>query len=482
MTASDQPSSRISIGDLRGSPARRRRELGVRILFLAAASLSIVISLLIILSLAGEAWTFISQVDLALIVERGWFPRRDLYSIQTIVAGTLTVAIIGMLVAAPLGLGAAIYLSEYASGRVRQTIKPILEILAGIPSVVLGYFALQIISPTIVDPVCPGTTEGFNMAAAGIGVGILITPLIASVAEDAMYAVPRSLREASYGLGARKRTTSLKIVFPAAISGIVAALILGLSRGIGETMVVSIAAGATGRLAVHGEPVRAGPDDDGSHDGARHRLRPGARRVTRVPEPLLRRAAPVRLHARPQPRRRPLRSQRQDPLLMATTTPRAQATTAAEVVRRAIQGGRTDWRSVAFEGFLMALLVLTLGVLAWLLVVVFSNGVPVLAERGVDFLTSPLASRPAAAGVGQAISGSLYLMAVRRPDQLPARHRRGGLPRGVRARLLVHAADQHDRAQPGRCSVDRLRPPGPRDLRRRARPTSRADAACWRVA
>ena len=218
----------------------------MRILFLAAASLSIVISLLIILSLAGQAWTFISQVDLALIVERGWFPRRDLYSIQTIVAGTLTVASIGMLVAAPLGLGAAIYLSEYASSRVRRTIKPILEILAGIPSVVLGYFALQIISPTIVDPICPGTTEGFNMAAAGIGVGILITPLIASVAEDAMYAVPRSLREASYGLGARKRTTSLKIVFPAAISGIVAALILGLSRGIGETMVVSIAAGATG--------------------------------------------------------------------------------------------------------------------------------------------------------------------------------------------------------------------------------------------
>ncbi len=246
MTASSSANSPLSIGDLRGSPARRRRELGVRLLFLTAALVSIVISLLIILSLAGEAWTFISRVDLALLIERGWFPRRDLFSIQTIVAGTLTVAGIGMLVAAPLGLGAAIYLSEYASTRVRRTIKPILEILAGIPSVVLGYFALQVISPTIVDPICPGATEGFNMAAAGIGVGILITPLIASVAEDAMYAVPRSLREASYGLGARKRTTSLKIVFPAAISGIVAALILGLSRGIGETMVVSIAAGATG--------------------------------------------------------------------------------------------------------------------------------------------------------------------------------------------------------------------------------------------
>jgi phosphate transport system permease protein len=215
-------------------------------LFLAAASTSILISLLIVLSLAGEAWTFISRVDLGLLVERGWFPRRDMYSLQTIVAGTLTVAGIGMLVATPLGLGAAVYLSEYASPRIRRSVKPILEILAGIPSVVLGYFALQVISPTVIDPVCSGATEAFNMAAAGVGVGILITPLIASVAEDAMYAVPRSLREASYGLGARKRTTSLRVVFPAAISGIVAALILGLSRGIGETMVVSIAAGATG--------------------------------------------------------------------------------------------------------------------------------------------------------------------------------------------------------------------------------------------
>lgn len=218
----------------------------MRSFFLAAASISILISLLIILSLTGEAFNFITRVDLGSLFERGWFPRRDLFSIHTIVAGTLIVAGIGMLVAAPLGLGAAVYLSEYASPRVRRTIKPILEILAGIPSVVLGYFALQVLSPTVVDAVCPGATSPSNIAAAGIGVGILITPLVASVAEDAMYAVPRSLREAAYGLGARKRTTSLKIVLPAAISGIVAALILGLSRGIGETMVVSIAAGATG--------------------------------------------------------------------------------------------------------------------------------------------------------------------------------------------------------------------------------------------
>jgi phosphate transport system permease protein len=259
MTAlSSPPPTRLSVADLRGSSARRRRETAVRLAFLAAASLSILISLLIIISLIGEAWNFVSSVDPALLFERGWFPRRDLYGIPTIVAGTLLVAGIGMLVAAPLGLGAAIWLSEYASPRARRAIKPVLEVLAGIPSVVLGYFALQVISPTVVDTACPGATDPFNMAAAGIGVGILITPLVASVAEDAMYAVPRSLREASYGLGARKRTTSLRIVFPAAISGIVAALILGLSRGIGETMVVSIAAGATGGSLFSIDPCAPG--------------------------------------------------------------------------------------------------------------------------------------------------------------------------------------------------------------------------------
>jgi len=246
MTAIPGLPPRLTVADLRGSVGRRRRELVIRILFLAASSISILISLLIIVSLVGEAFTFITQVDLGLLFERGWFPRRDLFGIPTIVGGTLVVAGIGMLVATPLGLGAAIYLSEYASPRLRRTVKPILEVLAGIPSVVLGYFALQVISPTVVNSICPGTTEASNLAAAGIGVGILITPLVASVAEDAMYAVPRSLREAAYGLGARKRTTSLSVVLPAAVSGIVAALILGLSRGIGETMVVSIAAGATG--------------------------------------------------------------------------------------------------------------------------------------------------------------------------------------------------------------------------------------------
>ncbi len=242
--AAHAESAPFSVADLRGRRGRRWKESAIRAGFLAAAATTVVISLLIIASLAGQAIDFLARVDPAQLWAGGWFPRRDMYGIPTIVVGTLLIAGIAMLVATPLGLGAAIYLAEYASPRVRSVLKPALEVLAGIPSVVLGYFALTVLSPTIVDPACPGNTDIFNMAAAGIGVGILITPLIASVAEDAMTAVPRSLREASYGLGARKRTTSVRVVVPAAISGIVAALILGVSRGIGETMVVAIASGA----------------------------------------------------------------------------------------------------------------------------------------------------------------------------------------------------------------------------------------------
>jgi len=237
---------KLSADDLRGDRARRRTETLMRLLFLGSATLSVVITALIILAIAGEAWNFISRVDLPALLAGGWFPRRGMFDIPTIVAGTLVVAGIGMLVAVPLGLGAAIYLAEYASRRTRALLKPILEVLAAVPSIVLGYFALQWISPNIMQTVCLGGSAVFNMGAAGLAVGVLVTPLIASVAEDAMYAVPRSLREASYGLGARKRTTSVGVVVPAAVSGIVAALIIGFSRAIGETMIVAIAAGGTG--------------------------------------------------------------------------------------------------------------------------------------------------------------------------------------------------------------------------------------------
>jgi phosphate transport system permease protein len=232
--------------DLRGSPRRRRRESRIRSFFLAAAALSVVINALIIVSLLGGTVDFLGKVDLSeLWSPHGWFPRRGFFDVRTIFVGTMLVAIVAMMVATPLGLGAAMYLSEFASRRARRMLKPILEVLAGIPSVVLAYFAISFISPNVVQRLY-GEATFYNMAAAGIAVGILVTPIVASVAEDALHAVPLSLREASYGLGAKRRSTSTKVVFPAAISGVVAALILGLSRAIGETLIVTIAAGGTG--------------------------------------------------------------------------------------------------------------------------------------------------------------------------------------------------------------------------------------------
>ncbi len=243
--------------DLSGSRPRLRRERRVRFLFRGAAVTSILISLLIVGSLAGEAWSFLRHIDLSSLWDLGWFPRRDMFDIRTVLTGTLLIALIAMVVATPLGLGAAIYLSEYARPRARRWLKPILEVLAGIPSVVLGYFALTWISPNIVQRLNPHAGV-FSMAAAGIGVGILVTPLVASVTEDAMRAVPHALREASYGLGAKKATTVTRVVFPAAASGIVASLILGLSRAIGETMVVAMAAGAVGGSLFQLNPFEPG--------------------------------------------------------------------------------------------------------------------------------------------------------------------------------------------------------------------------------
>ncbi|MBW3590497.1 MAG: phosphate ABC transporter permease subunit PstC [Actinobacteria bacterium] len=235
----------LSVESLKGAPGRFRKESAIRRVFFAAAATSILISALIVLSLAGEAWTFVTQVDYSSLWTDGWFPRRGMYDVKTIFVGSILVTIVAMFVAGPLGMGAAVYLSEYAKPRLRRTLKPILEILAGIPSVVLGFFALTWISPEIVQRLNPESSL-FNLMAAGIGVGILTTPLVASIAEDAMRSVPQALREASYGMGARKVTTSTKVVIPAAVSGLVAAFIIGISRAIGETMVVAIAAGATG--------------------------------------------------------------------------------------------------------------------------------------------------------------------------------------------------------------------------------------------
>ena len=247
----------IDLEVLQGSSRRRRKESLIRALFLGAAIVSILISSAIVFSLIGKALLFITSVDIEALWSTGWFPRRGLFDLKTIIAGTLIISGIAMIVATPLGLGAAVYLSEYATLRARRVLKPIVEVLAGIPSVVLGFFALVWISPEIVQRISSEASL-FNMAAAGIGVGILVTPLVASISEDALRAVPMSLREASYGMGARKRTTTTRIVFPAAVSGIMASLIVGVSRAIGETMVVAIAAGGTGN-----SPFTLNPFDSG---------------------------------------------------------------------------------------------------------------------------------------------------------------------------------------------------------------------------
>ena len=242
--------------DLGGDRKRLRRERRVRGAFWGAALFSVLLSGLIVVSLIGEAVNFLRTVEWSALWDIGWFPRRGMFDLRTIVVATLIIAGIAMLVATPLGLGAAIYLSEYASPRMRRILKPVLEILAGIPSVVIGYFALTWLSPNLIQPIFDA--EIFNMLAAGIGVGVLTTPLVASVSEDALRAVPQALREASYGLGARKSATVRKIVVPAAVSGIMAALILGVSRAIGETMVVAMAAGATGGGLLTFDPLEPG--------------------------------------------------------------------------------------------------------------------------------------------------------------------------------------------------------------------------------
>ncbi|GAB4265107.1 MAG: hypothetical protein Kow0080_04950 [Candidatus Promineifilaceae bacterium] len=173
-----------------------------------------------------------------------WIPQLGEFGIWPLVLATFMTSLIAMAIALPIGLAAAIYLSEYASERVRGIIKPILEILAGIPTVVFGYFALTFVTPLLRSIFGQQTVEIFNTASAGIVVGILIIPLVSSMSEDALHAVPRALREAAYGLGATKLETSLKIVVPGALSGITAAVVVAISRAIGETMVVAIAAGA----------------------------------------------------------------------------------------------------------------------------------------------------------------------------------------------------------------------------------------------
>jgi phosphate transport system permease protein len=247
----------LSLHTLRGSARRRRKEELVRGLLASAAFVSLAVGLGIVVALLGRAIGFLLDVDVAALFDGAWRPRQGQFDVPTLLIGSALVTVIAMAVAVPLGLGAAMFLSEYASPRIRRTLKPVLETLAGIPSVVIGFFALTVINPTIVQGIF-GATSTFTMAAAGIGVGILTVPLVASVSEDAMHAVPGALREAAYGIGARRRTVTAKVVVPAAVSGIVAAFILGVSRALGETMVVAVAAGGTGNAIRSWNPFLPG--------------------------------------------------------------------------------------------------------------------------------------------------------------------------------------------------------------------------------
>jgi phosphate transport system permease protein len=216
------------------------------LLFLSGA-ISILVTIGIVVVLVEEALRFFARPEVTLpefFLSGTWQPAIGDFGIWSLVNATLVVSLIAMLVALPIGLMVAIFLSEYASARFRGILKPILEVLAGIPTVVFGYFALTFVTPILRGVVGENTVQIYNTASAGIVVGILIIPLVASMAEDALHAVPRSLREGAYGLGATRLETAVKIVLPAAASGVAAAFIVAISRAVGETMVVAIAAGA----------------------------------------------------------------------------------------------------------------------------------------------------------------------------------------------------------------------------------------------
>jgi phosphate transport system permease protein len=229
---------------------RKKARLGeavIQFFLRISGAVSIFITAGIILVLLYDAWVFFTRPEVSLwrfFTETAWQPRINQFGIFPLLNATILTSIIGLTVAMPLGLMIAIYLSEYASPKARSILKPTLEILAGIPTVVFGFFALGFMTPLIQSILGKGNVEIFNVLSAGIVIGILIIPLVSSMSEDALSAVPHALREGAYGMGATKLETAVRIVVPAAVSGLAAAAIVAMSRAVGETMVVAIAAGS----------------------------------------------------------------------------------------------------------------------------------------------------------------------------------------------------------------------------------------------
>jgi phosphate transport system permease protein len=234
----------------------RLEERIMRVLLFLCALIGILTTFAIVFILASESWGFFKQVSLKeFLTGTQWAPlfRPQAFGVLPLVTGTLLTTVIAIAVAAPMGLMVAIYLSEYASPRVRRFVKPTLEVLAGVPTVVYGYFALTFVTP-LLQRFIPGL-EGFNALSAGLVMGIMILPTVASLSEDALYAVPNSLRYASLALGATRFQTTWGVVVPAAMSGISASFLLGISRAVGETMIVAIAAGQQPNFTFN--PLRA---------------------------------------------------------------------------------------------------------------------------------------------------------------------------------------------------------------------------------
>ncbi|HEY9222224.1 MAG TPA: phosphate ABC transporter permease subunit PstC [Lutibacter sp.] len=230
---------------------RKIREFVIEKSLLSSALITIVVTIGIILVLAIEAFSFFKEISIFdFFSDTEWTPlfTQKHYGILPLLTGTLLTTFIAISVALPIGLSISIYLSEYAPRSFRKTIKPLLELLAAVPTVVYGFFALVVVTPFL-QQFMPNLS-GFNSLSAGIVMGIMIIPFVSSLSEDALYAVPKSLREASYGMGATRLQTAFKVIVPAASSGIIVSIILAISRAIGETMIVAIAAGQQPRLTL----------------------------------------------------------------------------------------------------------------------------------------------------------------------------------------------------------------------------------------
>ncbi len=255
-----EAASTAAAGDPRPNLTRGRtpRSVGENVfkaLLFVAALISIATTVGIVVSLLAETLEFFSQVGVfEYLLGTKWSPLaggdQKSFGVLPLMSGTLYLTALGLVVAVPLGLGSAIYLAEYASPRARRIVKPVLELLAGIPTIVLGYFALTFITPVVLQGIFGIEVKIFNALSAGLALGVLILPVVATLADDSLRAVPSSLREGAFGLGASKPQVVLRVVFPAALSGIVAGLVLAASRAIGETVIVLVAGGANANLGI----------------------------------------------------------------------------------------------------------------------------------------------------------------------------------------------------------------------------------------